>query len=329
MTAEGLTEPHHLERWLVDHIEVLDPTLKIVTTQFNRWSATAGTAAERLDILALARSGELVVIELKRGSDKNVHLQAISYGALVSGFTTSTLGAVHAEWLNAMDPTAPISPELATRALKDHVDDDWSDEVLQQTRLLLVAEQYPPLVLTTVQWLAERAPELRIECHQYTLFKDEAGLMVAFDRLFPVNDLSDHVLSPTASQTSAAARVATSQRQAKSVVRIHQAGAIPVGAEIRLELATHVKPDVVQRVEAWLDMDPIRRRVTWVDDAHAPLHWAADTDVPSWTPSGLRNRIFVDAGLPAPNFSAADAWIYQGSSLYEIANSASAGSGAL
>src|SRR5690606_3480795 len=92
MTAEGLTEPHHLERWLVDHIEVLDPTLKIVTTQFNRWSATAGTAAERLDILALARSGELVVIELKRGSDKNVHLQAISYGALVSGFTTSTLG---------------------------------------------------------------------------------------------------------------------------------------------------------------------------------------------------------------------------------------------
>src|SRR5690606_36978672 len=125
------------------------------------------------------------------------------------------------------------------------------------------------------------------------------------------------------------ARVATSQRQAKSVVRIHQAGAIPVGAEIRLELATHVKPDVVQRVEAWLDMDPIRRRVTWVDDAHAPLHWAADPDVPSWTPSGLRNRIFVDAGLPAPNFSAADAWTYRGRSLYEIANTASADSIAL
>jgi hypothetical protein len=154
------------------------------------------------------------------------------------------------------------------------------------------------------------------------LFKDEAGLMVAFDRLYPVNDLSDQLLSPTTSETSAAARVAKSQRQAKSVVRIHQAKAIPGGATIALELVTHVKPEVVRQVEEWLDAEPHRRDVSWVDDPHRPLHWEHEPDIISWSPSGLRNRIFEEAGVHAPNFSAADAWTYKGKSLYEVANDA-------
>lgn len=326
MSSERLTEAGHLERWLVEHIGVIDPALKVVTTQYNRWAAGAATAAERLDILALAQSGELVVIELKRGSDRNIHLQAISYGALVSGFTIATLGQVHADWLNKTQPSdTPLSGESATGVLRDHVDDaNWSDEVLQQTRLVLVAEEFPPLVLTTIQWLAYRAPELRIECHQYTVFKDASGLMVAFDRLYPVNDLSDQLLTPSATTSSAAARVATSQRQGKSVVRIHQLGAIPAGAPITLELATHTRPEVVMKVNAWLDADSARRDVTWINDPHRPLRWGADPSAPSWTPSALRNRIFVDAGLPAPSFSAADAWTYHGRSLYEVANEAAA-----
>lgn len=323
MTEEGLSEPAHLELWLLQNIDVIDPSLMVVTSQYNRWTTGAVSAAERLDILALARSGELVVIELKRGSDKNIHLQAISYGALVSGFTVETLGQVHGEWLSRRSPDSPTDAETASELLRRHVaDDDWSDDVLQQTRLVMVAEDFPPLVLTTVEWLAQRAPELRIECHQYTVFKDPSGLMVAFDRLYPVNDLSDQLLLPSASTSSAAVRVATTQRQAKSVVRIHQASAIPPGSSITLALAGHTRPDYVEIVNGWLDAEPSRRDVTWVDDPHKPLHWVAEPSTPSWTPSGLRNRIFEDAGLPAPSFSAADAWSYQGRSLYEVANDA-------
>jgi hypothetical protein len=326
MVSEGLSEVAHLEQWLVQHIDAIDPALKVVTTQFNRWASSSTTAAERLDILALAQSGELVVIELKRGLDKNIHLQAISYGALVSGFTIESLGRVHADWLNRTKSTEPpVTIEEAGFLLRAHVDDDgWTDEVLQQTRLILVAEDFPALVLTTVQWLATRAPELRIECHQYTVFRDDVGLMVAFDRLYPVNDLSDMLLSPTSTTSSAAARVARTQRQAKSVVRIHQMRAIPEGAQITLELATHTRPEFVQAINTWLDADTARRDFSWVDDPDKPLHWGADPSTPSWTPSALRNRIFVDANLPSPSFSAADSWTYEGKSLYEVANEAEA-----
>ena len=324
MAAEQLAETAHLEPWLVQNIQAIDPDLKVVATQYDRWSSDAATAAQRLDLLALARSGELVVIELKRGSDKNIHVQAISYGALVSGFTIETLGHVHSDWLNKTSGSSQtVSFEQAMESLRAYVDDEeWSDDVLQQTRLILVAESFPPVVLTTLQWLARRAPELRIECHRYSVFRDAVGLMVAFDRLYPVDDLSDQVLVPSGPSFSPAARVATTQRQARSVTRIHQVGAIPVGARIVLNLATHARPQVVAEVERWLLGDSTRPDVTWVDDPRAPLRWGADPTIDSWTPSALRNRIFVDAGQAVPSFSAADAWSYKGRSLYQVANEA-------
>lgn len=85
MVEEGLTETAHLESWIKTHLDVIDDGLMVVTTQFSTWASETDTARERPDVLALSTSGELVFIELKRGSDRNVHLQAITYGALVAG----------------------------------------------------------------------------------------------------------------------------------------------------------------------------------------------------------------------------------------------------
>lgn len=95
MTDEGLLETVHLEAWITAHPEVIDTSLKIVTTQFNRWISDSDSAQERPDLLALSTSGELVVIELKRGGDRRVHLQAITYGALAAGFTRESLAEAH------------------------------------------------------------------------------------------------------------------------------------------------------------------------------------------------------------------------------------------
>ncbi|WP_328949275.1 hypothetical protein OG778_14505 [Streptomyces sp. NBC_00184] len=51
-----------------------------------------GAARDRLDVLGLDATGRLVVVELKRGTaDRDVHLQAITYAALVSRFDLGTL----------------------------------------------------------------------------------------------------------------------------------------------------------------------------------------------------------------------------------------------
>lgn len=88
MTAEGLAETTHLESWIKLRSEVIDDALIVGTTQFGSWASETGSARERPDILALYSSGELVVTELKRGTDQRIHLQALTYGAFVAGFTS-------------------------------------------------------------------------------------------------------------------------------------------------------------------------------------------------------------------------------------------------
>lgn len=318
MRDKKLTEPMHLEAWIIQHPEVLDDTLKVVSSQFNRWASTAETAQERLDVLALATSGELVVIELKRDGDRRVHLQALTYGALVAGFTRDDLATVHAEWLTNKRET-PTTHDEALSQLDNHVQGEWSDDLLHLPRLMLVAENFPPQVLTTIQWLQDVAPNLTIECHEYQLFTSDESTFVSFQRLVPVENIDDRVLRPSVGTTQAVrTKLDTNQRRAKSVTVIEEQGCIPEGAPITLELDTLVKPSVAQQVNEWLDAEPNRRRVTWTRDSNRPLVWGTRPDH-VWTPSSLRNEIFIQAGLATPSFSAADAWCYNGKSLYWVA----------
>lgn len=323
MTAQNLTETSHLEAWIKAHPEVIDDTLKVVTTQFNSWECESGKASERPDVLALSSSGELVVIELKRDRDRRIHLQAITYGALVAGFTKEILADAHRDWLNRETGERVDSAEALQR-LEEHVDSEWTDDLLRLPRLALVAEDFPAQVLTTVQWLAVVAPNLTIECHEYQLFRQTDSLVASFQRLFPVDDLEDRRLRPIVSAATVEVReqLVSNKRRAKSVTIIYENALIPEGAPISLELETLVRQDAVQAVNQWLNQDTQRSAITWFPDPTRPLRWAIEPNV-TWTPSALRNEIFERAGVHSHSFSAADAWCYNGTSLYWLANSVS------
>ncbi|MET4098560.1 hypothetical protein ABIB37_000797 [Agrococcus sp. UYP10] len=319
MREKRLSETRDLERWIVEHPALIDPTLMVVTTQFDKWLSGSGTAAERLDILALASSGELVVIELKLGSDRNVHLQAITYAALASGFTEESLARAHAEWLSNATGQV-VSEDTALGVLQAHVD-EWSEELLRLPRIVLVAERFTAQVLTTVEWLRGIADGLQIECHEYSVFDEGGAVTVAFDRIYPVVGIDDQILKPGRRAASQQVAIrASNQRRARSVAIIHEHKAIHGGARIDLKLQGQARGGVVQRIEAWLDADAARRDVTWVDDPVNPLRWGAALESDKrWTPSSLRNEIFRLAGAEQHAFSAADAWSCSGRTLAEIA----------
>lgn len=323
MTSKGLTETQHLEAWITQNPSVIDNTLMVVTTQFNSWASEQGSARERPDILALSTSGELVVIELKRDSDRKIHLQAITYGALVAGFTKQLLAEAHAEWVRK-DSGEELSPSEALERLNDHVDTELSEDSFRLPRLILVAEAFPSQVLTTVQWLATTAPAIVIECHEYQLFEQVGGTVASFQKIVPVNDLGDQLLRPIISASAAEVReqIATSKRRAKSVTIIHDNSLIPSGAALTLDLAGLVRPEAIPTVMNWLDEDPARSDVTWIADPVRPLRWGLDASK-TWTPSSLRNEIFERAGAGPAKFSAADAWNFNGMSLYNLAESIS------
>lgn len=321
MILEGWSEPDHLEAWIVAHPDVLDPTLKIITTQFSHWESDDTRTRDRLDVLALADSGELVVIELKRGRDRNVHLQALTYAALVSGFTRDVLAEAHHHWLRGQG-RPEVTVEEARKELEGHVEGEWTDDLLTLPRMILVAENFPDQVITTITWLSEVAEDLTIEAHEYSLFDHGDTMAVSFQRIFPVEDLERRRLRPGTSDRHAEvkAQLSTNRRRARSVALLHEAKAIPDSSRIELSLQSMAKPDVAERIAEWLKNDPSRSDVRWRNHRSRPLVWAAADDPDQqWSPTALRDAIFERAVGEAGTFSAAEAWQYNGRSLYWIA----------
>jgi hypothetical protein len=324
----GVLEPIHLERWIVDHPEVLGDQVKIVTTQYDKWSSDSGDLArERLDILGLDSSGQLVVVELKRGTDSRIHLQAITYAALVAGFSKETVADAHADYLNRVG-AEPVSTAEALDQLEGHVDGTWDDDILTVPKVILLAEDFTAQTYTTVSWLSDLAPNLTIEMHTVNAFimsgPAPAQTCIVFRRLYPAVDPTTRVLTPgiaSASANSVATKIAEKKRRIRSTYLLYESNTIPEGAQVDLDLHTWINAELASAVDQWVAEDPQRGRATWVKHRDRPLHWgaAADDEI-TYTPTTLARKIVHEAtGSTLDTIPGGDVWRYEGQSLATLA----------
>ncbi|MER5973256.1 hypothetical protein ABT112_26610 [Streptomyces sp. NPDC002055] len=134
LATESLYERKHLQEWVIANPEILGDSVLVVTAEYDRWADTDGVPArDRLDVLGLDTTGQLVVAELKRGmADRDVHLQAITYAALVSRFSLDTLAEAHHDFLARRGE--PLGLDDCRKRLLDHVGGELSPEVLRRPR---------------------------------------------------------------------------------------------------------------------------------------------------------------------------------------------------
>lgn len=97
----------------------------------------------RIDLLALDRQGSIVVIELKRGSDRLQLLQAVSYAALIGDWTPQHL-------VELMASKRKMTEADATEQIDSFLDCELS-AVNESQRVVLLAEAYDYGVLAASQ----------------------------------------------------------------------------------------------------------------------------------------------------------------------------------
>src|ERR1041384_5837102 len=106
----GLRERTDLQRLLRKQIDVILPNTLVIAEEFGEWE----DSRRRIDLLAVDKDANLVVIELKRTEDGgHMELQAIRYAAMVSSMTFDKAVDVYGTYLdrlgkNDYDPRAGL-----------------------------------------------------------------------------------------------------------------------------------------------------------------------------------------------------------------------------
>lgn len=191
-------ERRHLQEWIAGSPECLGEDLLIIQKEFDGFDETR----ERLDLLALDKDGQLVVIENKLDdSGRDVVWQALKYASYCAALTRSKIVDLYRGYLQRQgvdeDPEALLCEFLEVEDIADTALNAGSAQ-----RILLIAANFRREVTSTVLWL--RNHQIDIRCVRATPYKLNEEILLNFEQIIPIPEAADFMIG--ISEKSAEAR---------------------------------------------------------------------------------------------------------------------------
>ncbi|MBL7647745.1 MAG: DUF4268 domain-containing protein [Candidatus Hydrogenedentes bacterium] len=180
-----IRERGDLQRLLRTQIEVLGDDLYVLTEEFGDWE----DSRRRIDLLAIDRQANLVVLELKRTNDGgHMDLQAIRYASMVSAMTFERAAQIHGEFLTRIGEVAVEARErmLAFLGWDDPDEENFAPDV----RILLVSEDFGKELTTAVLWLRER--DIDIRCVRLRPYLDGESRLIDVQQIIPLPEAQEY-----------------------------------------------------------------------------------------------------------------------------------------
>lgn len=180
-------EREHLQEWIANNPSSLGEELLIIQKEFSGFNETN----ERLDLLALDKLGNIVVIENKLDdSGKDVTWQSIKYASYCASLTKQDILKVYQDYLG--------TSAIAQDKLSDFFDGrELSETILNQglnsQRLILVAANFRKEVTSSVLWLLNF--KIRIQCFKVTPFAYDEQLFLNVEQILPTKETEDFAIS--------------------------------------------------------------------------------------------------------------------------------------
>ena len=184
-SSQDLTERYDLQEWIRKEPSSLGEELLIIQKEFNGFDGTK----ERLDLLALDKKGNLVIIENKLDdSGTDVNWQAIKYASYCSSLSKQDVIDIFQDYLKKQGDNRSAN-EILSEFFEKDIDIVEINKGFSQ-RIFLVAANFRKEVTSSVLWLQNF--NLRIKCFKVTLYKYDNQIMVDFDQIIPVEDTEEY-----------------------------------------------------------------------------------------------------------------------------------------
>lgn len=187
-TELGFKERQHLQEWIANKPDALGEELLIIQKEFDGFSDTN----ERLDLLALDKDSNIVVIENKLDdTGRDVTWQALKYASYCSTLTKENIRDIYQNYLNKQG-----NGEDARENLADFLGKEYDEIELNKgntQRMMLVAANFRKEVTSTVLWLMNY--KLRLQCFKVTPYALEEQLFLNLEQIIPSKDTEDFIIS--------------------------------------------------------------------------------------------------------------------------------------
>lgn len=174
----GLRERDDLQRLLKSQIEVIAPDTLVIAEEFGDWE----DSRRRIDLLAIDKDANLVVVELKRTEDGgHMELQAIRYAAMVSTITFDKAVEVYSQYLKRLGQENDACKSILEFLDWDEPDDD---QFAQDVRIVLASAEFGKELTTAVMWLNER--DIDIKCVRIKPYRDNGRVLIDVQQIIPL-----------------------------------------------------------------------------------------------------------------------------------------------
>ncbi len=184
----GFKEREHLQEWIAKYPSCLgDEELLIIQKEFDGFNDTN----ERLDLLALDKSGALVVIENKLDdTGKDVNWQVLKYVSYCSTLTVQQIVEIYQAYLDKQG-----NGENAKEKLAEFFEDKSFEELTlneRDQRMILVAGNFRKEVTSTAMWMINHG--ITIQCFKATPYKYGDELLLDIEQIIPVKEAEEYII---------------------------------------------------------------------------------------------------------------------------------------
>lgn len=227
-----IRERAHLQEWIAKNPEILGEELLIIQKEFDGFNDTS----ERLDLLALDKDGNLVIIENKLDdSGRNVVWQALKYASYCSTLTTMQIVRIYQAYLDRWD-----MGHDARQNLLEFLEREEEELLLNRNdqRIIFVANNYRKEVTSTVLWLRDH--DLRIQCFRAMPYSLGEEIFLQIEQIIPLPETSEFMIDIREKEKE--------EKEKSQTVEQSEAALLKFWGHLKRELADH-QLDFLERVK--------------------------------------------------------------------------------
>jgi len=217
----GFTERKHLQEWLENCPQALAQVdgdeLLIIQKEFDGFDDTR----ERLDLLAIDKDGNLVIIENKLDdTGRDVVWQALKYAGYCANLSKSQVVDIYQRYLNQRaqetgQPVANAADNLVEFLEVDGLEAAQINRIKTQ-RLIFVAARYRKEVTNTVLWLSQFG--IACQCFKVTPYQTGGELFLNVEQIIPTPESTEFMIGMVAKE--AEEKSADSEQKQRHTLRL-------------------------------------------------------------------------------------------------------------